>query len=73
MTIATQKATAASPSKTPLAKSVAVPKIVNVSRKDDTLDAKSPAQRTTKPLMKALLFIASNLLAVLTPKSTALA
>ena len=62
--MATQKATTESPSKSPLVKSVAVPKIAKCTRKEETLEAKRPAPRKTKPLIRVLLPIAPNPLQV---------
>jgi len=44
-------------------KEVEVPKTGKCSRKEDMLQAKRPAARTTKPLVKVLLPIECNLLA----------
>jgi hypothetical protein len=60
--MATQNATTVSPSKKPLTKSVAVSKIAKCPKKEDKLEAKKPAVRTSKPLTRALLPIEPNLL-----------
>lgn len=61
ITIATPKATTASPSKKPRTRSVALPRMRKVSRNDDALEARSPAARTTRPFTSARFFIGFDL------------
>lgn len=60
--MATPKATTASPSKKPLAQSFAVPRMARCPRKEDTLEAKSPAPRMINPLTVARFPTRRNLL-----------
>ena len=58
--IATPKATAESPSKSPLVRSFAGPSRAKCSRMEEMLQANRPAAKTANPMKKFLLFIESN-------------